>query len=93
MLNGKTKTGFKFQIEESLLDNMELVDAIAEIEDDPDPIVVSKMIKLLFTPEEKAKLYDHIRDKSTGRVPLQKLGDEITNIFYELSKDKDEVKN
>ena len=29
MIKGKTKTGFAFELEEAVLDNMELVDALA----------------------------------------------------------------
>lgn len=36
MIKGETKTGFAFELEEAVLDNMELVDALAEMqEDDP----------------------------------------------------------
>lgn len=93
MITGKTKSGFEFQVDENALDNMELVDAIADIGDDPDPVEVSHVIKLLFSKEEKRRLYDHVRDKSTNRVPLKKLGDEIADIFESLGEGNEEVKN
>ena len=42
MIKGETKTGFAFELEEAVLDNMELVDALAEMqEDDPLALPVS----------------------------------------------------
>ena len=35
MIEGITSSGFKFHIQEEVLDNMELVDAIAELETNP----------------------------------------------------------
>ena len=33
MIKGETKTGFAFELEEAVLDNMELVDALAEMQE------------------------------------------------------------
>lgn len=46
MYKGKTASGFEFEIDESALNNMELVDALAASEEDP--LEVSRVVRLLL---------------------------------------------
>ncbi len=78
MYKGETKTGFKFEVPKEALDNMELVDAIAELEENP--LMVSKVTKLLLGTDQRKKLYDHVRAED-GRVPSEDLSQEIAEIF------------
>ncbi len=77
MIEGKTSTGFEFSIDEKLLDNMELVDAIAEV--DENPLAISNIITLLLDGQKKA-LYDHVRTED-GRVPVVAMTNEIMDIL------------
>lgn len=87
MLKGKTKTGFVFEIDEKRLDNMELLDAIAEMEND-NIIALSNVSQLLLGKEQRKALYDHIRDED-GTVPSKFFSDELVNIFESVK----EIKN
>lgn len=87
MLKGKTKTGFVFEIDEKRLDNMELLDAIAEMEND-NIIALSNVSQLLLGKEQRKALYDHIRDED-GTVPSKSFSDELVNIFESVK----EIKN
>lgn len=82
MIEGKTSTGFTFSIDEKLLNNMELVDALAEV--DENPVAVSKMMDLLFGNQKK-QLYDHLRTED-GRVPVEAVINEIMEIFEASGK-------
>lgn len=82
-IKDKTKSGFKFEVSEKTLDNMELVDAIAEAEEDGAKI--SKVVTILLGKSQKSKLYDHLRDDD-GIVSVESVGDEILEIFEILGE-------
>lgn len=75
----KTTSGFECDINKDRLKNMELVDALADMQDD-DVLAVSRVVKLLFTKEEKRRLYDHVRTPE-GTVPPDAIGAELNEIF------------
>jgi len=86
MRTGKTKSGFEFEIEESALDNMELIDALAEI-DDGNAAAITKVSKLLFGNEQRKRIYDHIRTQD-GNVPISAFTQEVLEIFSNLKEGK-----
>ena len=67
MITGTTTSGFAYEIPESALDNMELVDAISESEQNP-------------VQEQKKRLYDYLRTE-TGTVPVEAMSTAIADIF------------
>lgn len=84
MIEGKTSSGFEFSLNENVLDNMELVDALAETEAD-NPLAVSKACLLLLGPELRKKLYNHLRTED-GRVPVELVSTEMVEIFSAFGK-------
>lgn len=80
----RTASGFEFEIEDGVLDNMELLDAIAELEENP--LKLTKVVKLLLGDKTKERLYDHVRNDK-GRVPAEALSKEMAEIF-KLLEDK-----
>lgn len=78
MLKIELSNGFKFDFDETVLDNMELVDALAECEDNE--LAITKVCTLILGKEGKKKLYEHLR-KEDGRVPVQDVIDTIKEIF------------
>lgn len=76
----KLENGFELDLEDDVLDNMELVDALAEMKSDEDPIAVSKVITLLLGKDTKKALYDFVRTES-GRVPVAEVSKMVTEIF------------
>lgn len=78
MLEIKTSSGFEIEINEQVLDNMELVDALSELEENE--FAISKVTFLVLGKEGKKRLYDHLR-REDGTVPVQKVADEIGEIF------------
>lgn len=45
--------GFAVEVDENVIDNMELVDALAEMKDDDDPLGISKVTKLLLGKKQR----------------------------------------
>lgn len=77
MLKGTTSTGFKFKLDESVLNDYELLELIAEVEDNP--AIITKIVKKVLGKETE-KLKDHVRDEN-GRVSTERMNEEITEIF------------
>lgn len=75
----KLKNGFETDLADNIMDNMELVDALAEASDS-DPLAVSKMCRLILGDEKRKALYDSIRQKD-GRVPVAEVSEAIKEIF------------
>lgn len=78
MIKGKTKSGFEFQLEEHVLDNMELLDAIVEA--DENPAMIPKIVNMVLGKEGKKRLYDHLRT-GKGNVPIMSVAAEVAEIF------------
>lgn len=78
-----TESGFSCEIDETCLDDMELFDAICDIEQGQTvklPIVVSKILGA-----NKKALYDFHRTED-GRVPSAVVLQDVTDIFNQLGK-------
>lgn len=88
IIYGITDSGFEFTIERTALDDMRLIDALCESEND-NPLSISKVIQLMLGKNQKEKLYKHIAEEN-GRVPIDKLVNEVKDIF---AKSGDSVKN
>ncbi len=84
-INGTTKSGFKFEIDEDALDNMEVLDYLAEA-DDGDSLAIPKLLNTILGKEQKKRLYNHLRTEK-GNVPMKAVNDEVQEIF-ELCKAK-----
>lgn len=76
-MKGITESGFKFNIDEKKLNNMELVEAIAEL--DTNQLALPRVLNLLIGAEEKKALYDHVREGDI--VPVDKVAEEVRSIF------------
>lgn len=79
MISGVTKNGFAFEITDERVDNMELIDALADI-DDGNLLAVSKVLTLLLGPEQKKKMYDFVRTED-GIVSAQTVSEMIVEIL------------
>lgn len=80
-----TKSGFECLVDKKQMDDMELVDKIAEA-DAGNPLAVSAVIEKVLGKEQKANLYNHLRNED-GRVPIEKVGEEIVEIITSLGSE------
>lgn len=84
MIEGTTKSGFKFKVKENALDDMRLLDAVAEVADGSNPLALSFVVKQILG-ESRNALYQHVAEKD-GRVPVEKINSEITEIINAYGK-------
>lgn len=84
-LKGITKTGFQFEVSQDRLENYELVEALAEL--DENTLALPKVVNLLLGKEQAMKLKDHIRSKD-GIVSGEKMSNEIKDIFEKQKQTK-----
>ena len=84
MLKGKTKSGFEFEIDEKVADDMELLEAIAEAE--TQTYKFPQVLEKILGAAQKKKLYDHLRTKK-GNVPIEKAINEFIEIMNEAGKE------
>ena len=78
----KTRTGFEMEIDDSCIDDMELFEAVADLQGG-NTLAIPTVIRKICGEHKKA-LYDHCRLES-GRVPTQAITEEITDIFTALN--------
>ena len=78
----KTTTGFEADIDDSCIDDMELFDAVIELQSG-DATAIPTVVQKLGGVHKKA-LYDHCR-LPDGRVPIQAICEEIAEIFNALN--------
>ena len=86
MLKGKTESGFEFEIDENIADDMELIEDIAKA--DKDVSVFPGVLTKILGEEQKSALYDHLRNEN-GRVSIKDTVaafTEIMNIAGEQTK-------
>lgn len=72
MIQGKTESGFEFELHDEVMDNMELVDLMVDINTTGNPAALSAAMETMLGKDQKRALYDHLRNED-GRVPVSKL--------------------
>lgn len=91
MLEGKTKTGFRFSVDERIIDDWRLLSAIAlsESGDPSDQIRGAKELVSLLLGENEKNLLDFIAKRNDGFVPSS----QVTKIISEIITEVRELKN
>ncbi len=84
-ISGVTKTGFSYSIAKNQLDNYELFEAIAEVEDDP--TCFPKVMSLLLGKNQTKELKEHLR-REDGTISIEKMMNEVTDIFQSNQQTK-----
>ena len=77
MYEGKLSNGFEYKVDGSVLDDMYLVEAIEQAQDD-DPIKVTKVIRMILGEEQKDRFFKSC--EKDGRAPVT----ETMAMFTEL---------
>lgn len=78
MIEGKTKSGFTYSIEDDNVDQ-EFLDALSEAEDG-DSLKVSKALRLLLGEDQRKRLYDYLRNDK-GKVPIKDVMEAFSDIL------------
>lgn len=82
---GTLKNGFEYEIDDEIMDDMEMVEAVAEAQGE-NPLAVATVIKMALGEDQKKRLYDYIRNDK-GRVPVQEAVESLTEMFEALGDD------
>lgn len=83
-MKGKTSTGYKFDVDETILDDIEFLEKIADAFNDG--FTMFRVIEDLLGKDGKKRLYDHVRNDK-GKATLSAVSDELGEIFDALSKE------
>lgn len=83
MIQGTTKTGFQFCVDPNAMNDMELVDILADDTMD-DSFRMSHVVRKLLPGDQRKALYDHVR--IDGRVPVDAVIAEVEDIFAAMGK-------
>ncbi len=86
MITAKTESGFSIELEESSLDNMEVLDALSDL-DEGNPLAMSRLVVKLLGKDGKKRLYDHLRTED-GRVPASAVESTIMELFQSINAGK-----
>lgn len=78
MVKGTTKSGFRFEVDPNAMNDMELVDVLADDTLD-EAFRMSHVLKKLLPGNQRKALYDHVR--KDGRVPVDAVVAEVEEIF------------
>ena len=78
MVKGTTKSGFRFEVDPNAMNDMELVDVLADDTMD-EAFRMSHVLKKLLPGNQRKALYDHVR--KDGRVPVDAVVAEVEGIF------------
>ena len=83
----KTSNGLLFQVDDNVFDDMEVIDALAEMQKGDVGFVSGypMLVKKVLGDEQRKTMYDALRDEN-GRVPVQAVGETMGEILSLLKK-------
>ena len=79
MITAKTNDGFEIELNEDVLDDAELLDALGGMQDG-NVFDMSRLTLRLLGKEGRKKLYDHLRTKA-GNVPVAAVSAAVREIL------------
>ena len=86
MITAKLKDGFTVELDDETLEDQELFDAVAGMQDG-NVFDMSRLTKRLLTPEDRKRLYDHLRNEK-GRVPPMAVSQALNELMTSFSAGK-----
>ena len=85
MITGVTKSGFHFRVDENAMNDMELVDILADNTMD-DSFRMSQVLRKLLPGEQRKALYDHVRVDGDNRYLVGIIGSAVEDIFTAMGQ-------
>lgn len=79
MINGKTKSGFRYSIDENVITDFEFIENLENVMDNGAGL--SKALIILLGEKQKKALINYVRDKKTKRVPIKNVMKEVEDIL------------
>lgn len=81
MAEGRTASGFEFEVKDEVLDDMRLIRLMNQAM--KNPVYFPDLIERLLGQEQAEALYSSLETED-GRVPLKAVSDAVTDIFNSL---------
>lgn len=78
-ITGVTSKGFEFDVDKDAINDMEVVDLLADFEENENPVVLSKLTSKVLGEKQKKALYESLR--VNGRVPIIEVSNAMVEIF------------
>lgn len=78
-ITGVTSKGFEFNVDKDTINDMEVVDLLADFEENENPVILSKLTSKILGRDQKKELYNSL--KVDGRVPIIEVSNAMTEIF------------
>lgn len=79
-----TKTGFKFELDERIIDDWRVIKAMGRADNTENPTEMFagtiELVGLIFGKDEN-RLVEHIQKKNDGYAPVEALKDELLSVF------------
>lgn len=88
-MQGTTKSGFKFEVDEEAIKSMEFVELLSDWNENR--LLMGKVINFMLGEDQKEKLYKHVRGDKRF-TPAEDVENEIDEIFG-LVNEAPETKN
>ena len=86
LMKGKTVAGFAYEVNPDVLNDMELMEALAEVE--TNPLQLPRVIRAVLGDAQKVAFYNHYRNEN-GKVPV----DVVSAAFVEILSTNNQGKN
>jgi hypothetical protein len=83
-VKGKLKNGFAYEVDDSVTDDMEMVDALSEAQS-TNPLAISIVVDKLLGKEQKKALYDAVR-REDKTVPIEEVTTAVIEIFQQMGE-------
>jgi len=90
MITGKTPHGFEFEVDAGAVRDMEVIDALAEMQ--TNPLSISLASRKILGADQRARLYNSIRT-ADGRVPDEIFAEEFAFILEAIGSAGEDEKN
>lgn len=85
MITAKTNDGFEIELDENFLDDAEMIEAMTQLGKDPSAFFILR--DRMLTPENKKRLYDHLRNEK-GIVPMSALDKALNELLTSFKAGK-----
>ena len=92
MIEGITPGGFKYKLEDEVIDDMELLEGLIAL-DNVNYNRLPETIVALLGEKQKTALYEHCRNKKTKRVSAKQVMETVGEIFKAIQNKESKVKN
>ena len=79
-MNGTTLSGFEYTVSAEAMDDMELLEALSDIDNGGKYWQFSKALMIMFGKDQKEAYYSFLREKH-GRVPMSVVFEDIEEIL------------